>query len=75
MARLTVTPRNGRDYKSRAAAIADWEAGLDFTSCGMDSYGLAVNKEDAVSAGFDPINIRYKKQTEVAVWSPKKAKV
>lgn len=26
----TVTPAYGRDYKSKAAALADWKAGKDF---------------------------------------------
>jgi hypothetical protein len=26
---MTVTPAYGRDYKSKAAALADWNAGLD----------------------------------------------
>lgn len=65
---LTVTPRYGRDYKNKRDAMADWESGKDFTSCGMDSYGLAVSIEDARGMGFDTVTIRYKKSTQATVW-------
>lgn len=68
MASLTVTPRYGRDYKNKKDAMADWEAGKDFTSCAMDSYGLAVNIEDARDAMFERVTIRYKKSTQATVW-------
>ena len=32
MKTISVFPAYGRDYKSRAALIADWQAGKDFNS-------------------------------------------
>lgn len=63
MAYLTVTPAYGRDYKSKQAAIADWEANKDFINQGM-SGGTYVNKQD-VPPGTT-VNIRYKRMTQVA---------
>lgn len=41
---LHVTPAYGRNYKSKAAALKDWEAGKDFLAQPSGQY---INKEDA----------------------------
>jgi len=60
---ITVTPAYGRDYNSKAAAIADWNAGKDFIVAGLDQAGRAVNKADALRAGVQRVTIRYKRLT------------
>ena len=60
----TLTPAYGRDYKSKAAAIADFNGNKDFVLNTPWGTGL-VSKID-----FAPgvtVNIRYKKLTQVAV--------
>lgn len=49
---VTVTPAYGRDYKSLAAAKADWEAGKDFILQDITSPwdGKPCNKEDMKDA-------------------------
>jgi hypothetical protein len=65
----TVVPAYGRDYTSKAKAIADWEAGKDFILQDISSPwdGKPINKEDAKNAGFRTVNIRYKKLRQIAV--------
>ena len=60
MATMTIVGAYGRDYKSKAAALADWNAGKDFKVYG----GPAINKEDADRAGVT-VRIRYKALTMV----------
>ena len=64
---ITVTPRYGRDYKNQAEVIKAWEAGNDFTSADMASYGLAVNQEDAKREGFTQVKLRYAKTTKAVI--------
>lgn len=65
---ITVGPAYGRDYKSKAAAIADWNADKDFTVLSMGRWcGAKVNKPDAVRAGIGMVTIRYKAQTMAVV--------
>ena len=58
---LHVTPAYGRDYKSKAAALADWNAHKDFTEQPSGSF---VNKEDADRGGFK-VWIRYDKLRKI----------
>jgi hypothetical protein len=69
MPTITVTPAYGRDYKSKAAALADWEADKDFILEDPTSpwYGKPCNKsalESAMPRAF--VRIRYNKKTRVA---------
>lgn len=63
---VTVVPHYGRDYTSKAAVKADYEAGKDFRVQDMSSpwNGSAVNKEDAEREGLD-LRIRYNKLQDV----------
>lgn len=54
---ITVTPAYGRDYKNKAAALADWDADKDFRETASGSY---VNKSQAERMGLKVI-IRYGK--------------
>jgi hypothetical protein len=59
MPTYTLTGAYGRDYTSRAAALADWNAGKDFRVYGS---GPVVNKADADAAGLT-VRIRYDRLT------------
>ncbi len=65
-ARLTLIPAYGRDYASKAAVIADWNAGKDFESVGYGSGGY-VNLAQARELRIVEVNIRYKRLTQVCV--------
>jgi hypothetical protein len=66
---ITVTPAYGRDYKNKAQAVADWEAGKDFILQDISSPwdGKPINKEDAVRAGFREVNIRFQGNRKLVV--------
>ena len=66
---IVVTPAYGRDYPSKAKAIADWDADKDFILQDITSRwdGKPINKSQAQEAGFSAVNIRYKRNTQVAV--------
>lgn len=61
---ITVSGAYGRDYKSRAGILADWNAGKDFTirTLGHRSY---INRQDA--AGMGSITVRYQRDRKVTV--------
>jgi hypothetical protein len=63
---ITVSGAYGRDYRSKAAAIADWNADKDFRvrSMGMGGY---VNRADALRTSAEHIHIRYRKDTMVVI--------
>jgi hypothetical protein len=72
---LTVVPAYGRDYTSAQAVKADWEASKDFRiadiSCPDD--GRYVNRQDCKPG--EKIRARYKRLTEVVIFSnPKEEK-
>lgn len=58
----TLTPAYGRDYKNRAAVLADFDAGKDFL---LQPENLPINKEQ-IAVGI-LVNIRYAKLRKVAV--------
>jgi hypothetical protein len=60
----TLVPAYGRDYKSKAAIEADFNAGKDFYLQGINGCGL-VNKE-AYSKG-DNVTVRYSKLTKATI--------
>jgi len=69
---LTLTPRYGRDYTSKAAVIADWEGGKDFTVANAfhpdDGRAVSIRESTTlVAEGIHAVHIRYKKLTQVAV--------
>jgi hypothetical protein len=71
MSHVTVTPAYGRDYRSRKAAVAAWEAGDDFIlACyGHPFDGLPCNVESLQEGGdtYDSVNIRYNRLRAVCV--------
>lgn len=66
---LTLVPAYGRDYKSKKAVLADWEANKDFLIQDISSPhdGRYINKQDAASLKGTTFNIRYKGCTQIAV--------
>lgn len=66
---LTLVPAYGRDYKSKATLMEDWEAGKDFMAVHMRSSGytsvrdVPAFKED----GYTHLHFRYAKQSKIHV--------
>ncbi len=76
MSYLTLTPAYGRDYKSRAAVQADWQAGKDFIIANLfHRYdGKPINKEQADAEGIT-VNIRYRQLRQIMVINPEPTEV
>jgi hypothetical protein len=67
MSHLTLIPAYGRDYKTKAAVLADWEAGKDFLDSGWNRTGGSyINKGDCPKG--TNLNIRYAGLRKVAVF-------
>lgn len=64
---ITLTPAYGRDYKSKKAAIEDFQADKDFIYNEFSSPwdGKYCNKTDLQNAGVHTVNIRYKNLTQI----------
>lgn len=62
---MTLSPAYGRDYKSKAAVLADFEANKDFLVEDItDRYcGEPVNREQILRG--TRVNIRYSRLTKV----------
>ena len=58
---LHVTPAYGRDYKSKAAALADWNNGKDFRDSRTGQY---LSIRDAKAHGL-AVWIRYDKLRKI----------
>jgi len=65
---LIVSPAYGKDYKSAAAALEAWNAGVDFKSHSLTVPGTYVSVRDIPGSGIDTVNIRYNRMERVAVW-------
>lgn len=61
---LTIIPAYGRDYRSRAAAIADWQAGKDFLAHSVNGSGYCSVRDSAafLKDGITHVSLRYDKQ-------------
>jgi hypothetical protein len=66
---LTLTPAYGRDYKSKKALVADFEADRDFiiADFGHPYEGKPVNRSQLVETGERQAKIRYAQLRKVAV--------
>jgi hypothetical protein len=62
---VSAIPILGRDYTSKAAVLADWQANKDFLVVDLRHSGY-INREQAVKEGIT-LNIRYAKQRKVCV--------
>lgn len=63
--RYTLTPAYGRDYKSRAAVLADLNAGRDFLA--FWGREMPLNLEYLVRQGATEVNVRYSNLRRLAV--------
>lgn len=65
---MTLTPAYGRDYKTRKALQADFDAGKDFIINDMSSRwdGKPTNKEDLMSSGYTMVKARYDNLRKIA---------
>ena len=61
---LTLTPAYCRDYTSKAAVLADFNADRDFV---VQPEGVYVNKAQLLEMGTRTVNIRYKNLRNIAV--------
>jgi len=62
---MTLTPSYGRDYKSKAAVLADFDAGKDFTIASVGRYmGAQCSKSDLAG---QTVTIRYARLTKCVV--------
>lgn len=70
---LTISGAYGRDYTSKAAATADWNAGKDFVLRGLQSG--YINREDWTQYRFNgehpALTIRYAGDRKMTLVSPK----
>lgn len=64
----TVTPAYGRDYRSKAEAIAAFESGADFVLQSYNGSGYVSRADFAPGA---TANIRYSQLRKVAVYKVK----
>jgi len=64
---ITLTPAYGRDYRSKAAVLTDWNSGKDFivASIGHPHDGRLINKDDAARTD-DAYNVRYDSLRKIA---------
>lgn len=70
---LTLVPAYGRDYKSKKALMADWEAGKDFFAAGFPTirghtgYTSIRDTQTFKQDGITHLHFRYAGQTLVHV--------
>ena len=69
MRTVTVSPAYGRDYSSKANALADWDSNKDFVIQDMRLSGY-VNKQqvpDLLRDGVTAIQLRYNRMRMVVI--------
>ena len=71
MKTITAIPAYGRDYKSKAAVLKDWEEGKDFMMQSMFGCGY-FNKNSDISE-FTAIQFRYRKLQSTFILTLEKA--
>jgi len=68
---LSATPAYGRDYKSKAQLLADFEAGKDFLGFSMierfEGY-FSIRDKEELARKFDGIQFRYQKSTKTFIY-------
>lgn len=73
---LIISGAYGRDYKGKAAVLADWQAGKDFrlrgSTDGAPVGGSYINRADVenVSPARSSLQVRYKADRSVCILSP-----
>jgi hypothetical protein len=66
---MTLTPAYGRDYTTKRAVLADWNANLDFIVADLSPQwdGKPVNIQDLTGSGETHVTIRYHALERIAV--------
>ena len=64
---ITISAAYGRSYKNQTSIKKDWNDGKDFIIRSMDNGGRYINKQDAKTAGFTSVNVRYSNDRKVMV--------
>jgi hypothetical protein len=66
---MTLVPAYGRDYRSKAAILADFQADKDFIIADMSSRydGKPANRKSLIQAGVTSVHVRYARLTRIAV--------
>ena len=64
---IRVAPAQGRDYKSKEKALADWRGNKDFEIVWGKHSGRVVNKDEADILGL-AVQIRYWRRTRLTEW-------
>lgn len=64
---MTLTPAYGRDYKSKKAVLADFDANKDFMVNDYNSSGYTT-KEELVKLGVKSVQMRYNGLRQVFVY-------
>lgn len=69
MFHITLTPAFGRDYKSKAAVLADFNENKLFRIADLHHphSGRTASRSDLLASGVHTVNIRYKQLTRIAV--------
>ena len=63
---MTLTPYLGRDYKSKKAVLADWNAGKDFYGETYNTPRMPTNKSQVdADPKINRLTFRYQKLTKV----------
>jgi len=63
---VILTPAYGRDYKSKAAVQADFDAGKDFMARSFDRDGY-ITKSELLEMGVKSVQARYGKLAKVCM--------
>ena len=64
---ITLTPAYGRDYRSAAAVMLDWNAEKDSVLQPAGSYCNILNMTLLKASGVTHVHFRYQKMTKVHV--------
>jgi hypothetical protein len=69
MRSITISPAYGRDYTSKAKALADWDANKDFVIQDMRLSGYVSKSQvpDLIRDGISKIMLRYNKMHMVVL--------
>ena len=70
---ITLVPAYGRDYNSRAVALADFNDGKDFVVRDFSNPwdGMKANQEDLVREDVVKVKMRYRNLTQVFILNVK----
>lgn len=65
---MTLIPAYGRDYKSRAAVLADLKAGKDFIGVRFGERDRLINLPQWLELGESSVSVRYWQNRKIAIF-------